>query len=200
MDTACGEFNPALDNRDKYTESIDLSNKCREFYRWRMENMEKSKQRLSPTLRPGHKTKKSSIDVAMAKLGTEMTSLMDQDMSLMKQLLMLNEAIEELKFHRRYSNSSLPDSSCDLVSDSDDESVSETDMFVSEDDLVKMCNNCHLGNVLTNSVSTSCDNNINHVTTKQSNIIQSKNFLDKSSREEQNVSYDSGFESSYVSS
>ncbi|XP_033737793.1 uncharacterized protein LOC117325573 [Pecten maximus] len=199
MDTTCGEFNPAMDNRDKYTESIELSNKCREFYRRRMENMEMSKQRLSPTLRPGHKTKKSSIDVAMEKLGTEMTSLMDQDMSLMKQLLMLNEAIEELKFHRRYSNSSLPDSSCDLVSDSDDGSVSETDMFGSEDDLIKMCNNCHLDNVLTSSVSTPCDN-INQTPSKQSNLVHSESYLDHSSHGEQNISYDSGFESSYVSS
>ncbi|XP_060083638.1 uncharacterized protein LOC132562881 [Ylistrum balloti] len=200
MDSTCGEFNPAMDNRDKYTESIELSNKCREFYRRRMESMEMSKQRLSPTLRSGNKTKKSSIDVAMEKLGTEMTSLMDQDMSLMKQLLMLNEAIEELKFNRRYSNSSLPDSSGDIVSDSDDGSVSETDMFVSEEDLVKMCNNCHLGNVLTNSVSASSCDNINRVSTKQSNVIHSDVFLDNTTHDEQNVSYDSGFESSYVSS
>lgn len=71
MDTT---FHPALDNSDKYTESIELSNKCREFYRKRMENMETSKQRLSPTLRPECKGKKSSIDVAMEKLGAEMVS------------------------------------------------------------------------------------------------------------------------------
>ncbi|XP_069128066.1 uncharacterized protein T25D10.4-like [Argopecten irradians] len=156
MDTTCGDFNPALDNSDKYTESIELSNKCREFYRRRMENMEMSKQRLSPTFRPTPRNKKSSIDVAMEKLGSEMTSLMDQDMSLMKQLLMLNEAIEELKFHRRYSNSSLPDSSCDL--DSDDGSMSETDMFGSDDAFVKICNKCHHDNESSNSVPTPRDN------------------------------------------
>lgn len=60
------------------------------------------------------------------------TSLMDQDLSLMKQLLMLNEAIEDLKFRRRHSNSSVTSSSCDLSGSN--LSVSDTDMFHSGDD------------------------------------------------------------------
>ena len=62
---------------------------------------------------------------------------MDQDLSLMKQLLTLNEAIEDLKVKRLYhvSKDSLRASSQELhVSDW---SVSETDMFDSEDNLSK---------------------------------------------------------------
>lgn len=45
-------------------------------------------------------------------------SLMDQDLSLMKQLLTLNEEIEELKWRRRYcwSKSSFLNSSCEVAS------------------------------------------------------------------------------------
>lgn len=62
---------------------------------------------------------------------------MDQDLSLMKQLLTLNEAIEDLKVKRLYhvSKDSLRASSQELrVSDW---SVSETDMFDSEPNLAK---------------------------------------------------------------
>ncbi|KAK7490480.1 hypothetical protein BaRGS_00018266 [Batillaria attramentaria] len=61
---------------------------------------------------------------------------MDQDLSLMKQLLTLNETIEELKWQRRYyySRRSLPDSSQEL--DQSDCSVSDTEMYDSEDDRV----------------------------------------------------------------
>ena len=60
--------------------------------------------------------------------------LMDQDLSLMKQLLTLNEAIEDIKWQRNYysSQSSMAASSCDL--NESDWSVSETDMFGSESD------------------------------------------------------------------
>ena len=59
---------------------------------------------------------------------------MDQDLSLMKQLLTLNEAIEDIKWQRNYysSQSSMAASSCDL--NESDWSVSETDMFGSESD------------------------------------------------------------------
>ena len=42
---------------------------------------------------------------------------MDQDLSLMKSLLTLNEAIEDLKWQKKYyhSEDSVPDSSCNLV-------------------------------------------------------------------------------------
>lgn len=63
---------------------------------------------------------------------------MDQDLSLMKQLLTLNEAIEDLKVKRLYhvSKDSLQGSSHDVLNASD-LSVSETDMFDSDDDLSK---------------------------------------------------------------
>ncbi|KAK3102850.1 hypothetical protein FSP39_014414 [Pinctada imbricata] len=92
---------------DQYVASIELSNKCREFYHKRMESAESMKQRLSPKSKTG---KKSSLDLAFEKLGKEMSSLMDQDLSLMKQLLMLNESIEELKWKRRCSYESVNDS------------------------------------------------------------------------------------------
>ena len=62
---------------------------------------------------------------------------MDQDLSLMKQLLTLNEAIEDLKVKRLYhvSKDSLRASSQELHAS--DWSVSETDMFDSEDNLAK---------------------------------------------------------------
>lgn len=53
---------------------------------------------------------------------------MDQDLSLMEQLLTLNETIEELKWQKKYyhSQSSVPNSSCDLSAS--DLSISYTDM------------------------------------------------------------------------
>jgi len=59
---------------------------------------------------------------------------MDQDLSLMKQLLTLNEAIEDLKTKRLYhlSKDSLRASSQDLHAS--DWSVSETDMFSTDDE------------------------------------------------------------------
>lgn len=62
---------------------------------------------------------------------------MDQDLSLMKQLLTLNEAIEDLKWQKKYyhSQSSVPGSSCDLSTS--DWSVSETDMYESENEALR---------------------------------------------------------------
>lgn len=62
-------------------------------------------------------------------------SLMDQDLSLMKQLLTLNETIEELKWQRRYyySKTSVRGSSQDL--DHSDWSVSDTEMYDSDEDI-----------------------------------------------------------------
>jgi len=59
---------------------------------------------------------------------------MDQDLSLMKQLLTLNEAIEDLKTKRLYhlSKDSLRASSQDMHAS--DWSVSETDMFGTDDE------------------------------------------------------------------
>jgi len=59
---------------------------------------------------------------------------MDQDLSLMKQLLTLNEAIQDLKAGRSLGNSKdSVDSSRDLMSESD-WSVSETDMYGSDNE------------------------------------------------------------------
>lgn len=62
---------------------------------------------------------------------------MDQDLSLMKQLLTLNETIEDLKWQKKYyhSQSSLPDSSCDLSRS--DLSISDTDMYDSENEVLR---------------------------------------------------------------
>lgn len=64
-------------------------------------------------------------------------SLMDQDLSLMKQLLTLNEAIEDLKTKRLYhvSKDSLRASSQEMHAS--DWSVSETDMFETDDESEK---------------------------------------------------------------
>ena len=62
------------------------------------------------------------------------TSLMEQDLSLMRQLLTLNETIEDLKWQRRYyySPRSLSGSSTEL--DHSDCSISDTEMYDSDDD------------------------------------------------------------------
>lgn len=119
---------------DKYTDSIDLSNACREFYQSRKQAAEVVKEKLASSGRQRATKKKTSIDVAMETLRNEMAGLMDQDLSLMKQLLTLNEAIEDLKWQRKYyhSQSSMPESSCDL--NESDWSVSETDMYESENE------------------------------------------------------------------
>ena len=58
---------------DRYTESIEVSNKCREFYLKRMEDAENRKQSTQtiPAPRGGRNT---SIDKAMSKLREEMVS------------------------------------------------------------------------------------------------------------------------------
>ena len=62
---------------------------------------------------------------------------MDKDLCLMKQLLTLNETIEDLKWQKNnnYSQTIL-DSTCDLSES--DWSVSETDMYESESDVEKL--------------------------------------------------------------
>lgn len=123
---------------DEYTASIELSNACREFYRHRVQATETFKQTINTRNNTETmKTKRTSIDDAMEKLRTEMASLMDQDLSLMKQLLTLNEAIEDLKTKRLYhvSKDSLRASSQELHAS--DCSVSETDMFETDDEAEK---------------------------------------------------------------
>ncbi|KAL4237140.1 hypothetical protein ACF0H5_005520 [Mactra antiquata] len=120
---------------DDYTASIELSNACREFYRNRVQATEHFKQSMSCRNNNVNENKKrTTIDDAMDKLRSEMASLMDQDLSLMKQLLTLNEAIEDLKTKRLYhvSKDSLRASSQELHAS--DWSVSETDMYETDDD------------------------------------------------------------------
>ncbi|KAH3809225.1 leucine rich adaptor protein 1-like [Dreissena polymorpha] len=102
---------------DVYTDNIELSNACRQFYQSRKQAAENVKQQLASSRRQRHMTSGNRIDVAMDKLRTEMVSLMDLDLSLMKQLLTLNETVEELKWQRKFINnqSSSPSSSCDLT-------------------------------------------------------------------------------------
>lgn len=121
---------------DKYMDSIDLSNACREFYQTRKRAAEEVKEKLANSGRNRSSKKKTSIDVAMETLRNEMASLMDQDLSLMKQLLTLNETIEDLKWQKKnHSQSSFPTSSCDLSES--DWSVSETDMYDSENEALR---------------------------------------------------------------
>lgn len=143
MDTHATEEFSVTDNNhltkadDKYMDSIDLSNACREFYQTRKRAAEVVKEKLANSGRPRTCKKTTSIDVAMETLRTEMASLMDQDLSLMKQLLTLNETIEDLKWQKKYyhSQSSLPDSSCDLTRS--DLSISDTDMYDSENEALR---------------------------------------------------------------
>jgi hypothetical protein len=148
-------------SNDKYTAAIELSNKCREFYKSRVEaaNTMKSKWRennqqrdnsdvhdqsfssasslsLSSGANDNERTINSKqqrirVDQAMERLRTEMVSLMDQDLSLMKQLLTLNETIEELKWQSQYYNYSASSAS---FSASKNLSISDTEMYDSEDD------------------------------------------------------------------
>lgn len=80
---------------------------------------------------------------------------MDQDLSLMKQLLTLNEAIEDLKWQSRNNSRSFSTSSCDLCGS--DLSVSDTEMVFHSDDEDK--NTDKSIDVNTNDKSTLMDKN-----------------------------------------
>ncbi|XP_025110558.1 uncharacterized protein LOC112574004 [Pomacea canaliculata] len=127
-DVGCSDLHP-LNTADP----IELSNACRAFYQTRLQTARSLKEKwgtgtyinTNNNLRHGQgdgsdtasrSKKKSSIDVAIETLKKEMTSLMEQDLSLMKQLLTLNEEIEELKWRRKYcwSRSSVLTSSGDV--------------------------------------------------------------------------------------
>lgn len=56
---------------DRYTESIEISNKCREFYLKRMEDAESRKQSTQTNPSPQGR-RITSIDTAMGKLREEM--------------------------------------------------------------------------------------------------------------------------------
>lgn len=82
---------------------------------------------------------------------------MDQDLSLMKQLLTLNEAIEDLKWRRRYATTNVG-GSFPLSSLSDMEEFSDTDMFDSHSDLkISGISNLSLYNTLDRRTAVTAD-------------------------------------------
>ncbi|KAK6989861.1 flocculation protein FLO11 [Biomphalaria glabrata] len=98
----------------RYTDPIDLCNACRAFYQSRLEMTKTVKaQWRCPVVGGGdghqgkeskkHSSKKSSLDIAIQLLKHEMACLMEQDLYLMKQMLTLNEEIEDLKWRRRHA-------------------------------------------------------------------------------------------------
>ncbi|CAG5127445.1 unnamed protein product [Candidula unifasciata] len=159
-----------VNSNDKYTAAIELSNKCREFYQSRLQTANSMKSRwynssarqhdqvtcsnsslsnssssslssdVDDTTR-GNRRQRHRIDEAMEKLRKEMVSLMDQDLSLMKQLLTLNETIEDLKWQQQYYSysTSWASSSASKYLDSN-LSVSDTQMYDSGDDVVSAQN------------------------------------------------------------
>ncbi|KAK3090485.1 hypothetical protein FSP39_012222 [Pinctada imbricata] len=109
---------------DKYSEDIEFYNACRQHYLQRVEATKLFKLKTaslpvssasdvpttrSPPLRQCER--QSSLEESLVNLRKEMSSLMDMDLSLMKQMLTLNEAIEEMKAKRLYTVSK--DSLCE---------------------------------------------------------------------------------------
>ncbi|XP_060559554.1 extracellular matrix-binding protein ebh-like [Ruditapes philippinarum] len=97
----------SLSMKDPHSAAIDLSNNCRQFYFNHMKAAEAIKQsvRSAKHTRAIEKMEgkpSSRIDNAMDRLRSEMADLMDQDLSLMSQLLKLNDKIEEVKTHVAY--------------------------------------------------------------------------------------------------
>ncbi|OWF38132.1 uncharacterized protein LOC110466661 [Mizuhopecten yessoensis] len=78
---------------DRCLDGIDINNSCRQVYLRRMESIEECKR----STKTDTKKATSTIDAALMKLRTEMVDLMDQDAGLMRQMLILNEKVEELK-------------------------------------------------------------------------------------------------------
>ncbi|XP_069128500.1 uncharacterized protein [Argopecten irradians] len=74
-------------------DGIDINNSCRRVYLRRMESIEKCKSSMTPVVTDTQKT----IGSALTRLREEMVGLMDQDAGLMRQMLILNEKVEELK-------------------------------------------------------------------------------------------------------
>ncbi|XP_069128496.1 uncharacterized protein [Argopecten irradians] len=92
-------------------DGIDINNSCRQIYLQRLESIEECKR--SPTTGGTGKTV-STIDIALEKLRTDMIGLMDQDAGLMRQMLILNEKVEELKANNfcQMSKESLDSQEC----------------------------------------------------------------------------------------
>ena len=132
---------------------------------------------------------------------------MDQDLSLMKQLLVLNETIEELKWKRRCSYDSMPDSSAELdVSDWD---LSDGDTFDSCDDVCKASQEekteipevTSLSNAIKHKCTTQESHNSTRKTDKKSekmSKIKIENAIYKQTSEEDQSSCDSGIFEGFV--
>ncbi|KAJ8305622.1 hypothetical protein KUTeg_016167 [Tegillarca granosa] len=106
---------------EKYEASIDFSNACRSFYFHRVNVTESFKEKLHSSNK-NEKKNTSSLENALLKLKAEMASLMDQDLSLMEQLLTMNESVEEIKSRRLYgvSKESL-EQSLDTINSSEED-------------------------------------------------------------------------------
>ncbi|WAR24320.1 hypothetical protein MAR_037989 [Mya arenaria] len=94
---------------DPHTAAIDLSNNCRKFYFNHIKSAEAIKKAVRAAKHnrarekmEGHKC--STLDTAMDRLRAEMADLMEQDLSLMSQMLKLNDKIEDIKAHVSYRN------------------------------------------------------------------------------------------------
>ncbi|KAL3868489.1 hypothetical protein ACJMK2_041290 [Sinanodonta woodiana] len=130
---------------DDYEAAINLSNSCREFYLNRVKATAEFKQLVDRRIQkqPGQSrggTKKTSLDRAMERLRNEMAELMDQDLSLMKQLLTLNERIAEVKTQFMYN------SSCETMYDSTHNLTdSEQSLDISNEDVIDLasCSQVH---------------------------------------------------------
>ena len=124
---------------------------------------------------------------------------MDQDLSLMKQLLTLNEAIEELKVKRLYhvSKDSLRASSQELHAS--DWSISETDMYDTDEECEKTlkCVKDRLSTssipVPVNSSSVSVDSSVSAEYSRQSDITIMVNGSPVKVHHGQQSSVDSGY-------
>lgn len=134
-------------------------------------------------------------------------SLMDQDLSLMKQLLVLNETIEELKWKRRCSYDSMPDSSAEL--DVSDWSLSDNDLFESCDDVCKKSQHGETEvpevTSLANAIKHKCTTHESHIPTKKIEKKSEKiykfkieNAIYKQTSEEDQSSCDSGICDSFL--
>lgn len=132
---------------------------------------------------------------------------MDQDLSLMKQLLVLNETIEELKWKRRCSYDSMPDSSAEL--DVSDWSLSDNDLFESCDDVCKKSQHeeTEVPEVtsLANAIKHKCTTHESHIPTKKIEKKSEKiykfkieNAIYKQTSEEDQSSCDSGICDSFL--
>ncbi|XP_069128498.1 uncharacterized protein [Argopecten irradians] len=81
----------SIEGQNGCLDEIDINNSCRRVYLRRIESIEKCKRSVTPVV------KQTAIGSALTRLREEMVGLMDQDAGLMKQMLILNEKVEELK-------------------------------------------------------------------------------------------------------